>query len=97
MATATEAAAKTAPPTNRLIGPMPKIGIRPAIDGRRKGVRESLERQTLEMARSVARLLESRLRHSNGLPVECVIPPTCIGGVAEAARRRPSSSARASA
>jgi L-fucose isomerase len=86
MATATEAATKVAVPRNRLIGPMPKIGIRPAIDGRRKGVRESLEKQTLEMARSVARLLESKLRHSNGLGVECVVPPTCIGGVAEAAQ-----------
>jgi L-fucose isomerase len=65
---------------------MPKIGLRPAIDGRRKGVRESLERQTLDMAKGVARLLGSKLRHSNGLPVECVIPPTCIGGVAEAAQ-----------
>jgi L-fucose isomerase len=85
MATALEAAAKTAPSPNRLIGPMPKIGIRPAIDGRRKGVRESLEGQTLAMARSVAELLRSTLRHSNGLPVECVVPPTCIGGVAESA------------
>ena len=60
MATAAESATrKVAAPRNRLIGPMPRIGIRPAIDGRRKGVRESLERQTLEMARSVARLLES--------------------------------------
>jgi L-fucose isomerase len=49
-------------------------------------VRESLEQTTLEMARSVARLFGEKLRHSNGLPVECVIPPTCIGGVAEAAR-----------
>jgi L-fucose isomerase len=86
MATATDPAARTAPPKNRLIGPMPRIGIRPAIDGRRKGVRESLETQTLEMARSVAELLQSKLRHSNGLPVECVIPSTCIGGVAESAQ-----------
>jgi L-fucose isomerase len=86
MATSTESAIRTAAPHNRLIGPMPKVGIRPAIDGRRKGVRESLEQQTLEMARSVARRLESKLRHSNGLPVECVIPATCIGGVAEAAQ-----------
>ncbi len=86
MATATEAAAKTAPPKNRLIGPMPKIGIRPTIDGRMKGVRESLESQTLEMARSVAELLRSKLRHSNGTAVECVVPSTCIGGVAESAR-----------
>ena len=86
MATSTEAAIVSTPPRNRLIGPMPKIGIRPAIDGRRKGVRESLEHQTLEMAASVARLLQSRLRHANGLPVECVVPPACIGGVAEAAQ-----------
>jgi L-fucose isomerase len=86
MATATDATRATVAPTNRLIGPMPKIGIRPAIDGRRKGVRESLERQTLEMARRVGELLRSRLRHSNGLPVDCVVPPACIGGVAESAQ-----------
>ena len=85
MATATEPAARTATPKNRLIGPMPRIGIRPAIDGRMKGVRESLEGQTLTMARSVADLLQAKLRHSNGLPVECVIPTRCIGGVAESA------------
>lgn len=72
-------------PVNRLIGAMPKVGIRPAIDGRRKGVRESLEKTTMDMARAVARLIESTLRHSNGLPVECVIADSCIGGVAEAA------------
>src|SRR5512135_2954409 len=72
-------------PVNRLIGDMPKIGIRPVIDGRRKGVRESLENTTMAMAKSVAKLLESNLRHANGLPVECVIAETCIGGVAEAA------------
>jgi L-fucose isomerase len=65
---------------------MPKIGIRPAIDGRRRGVRESLETQTMAMAKSVAELLSRSLRHANGLPVECVIADTCIGGVAEAAR-----------
>ena len=64
---------------------MPKVGIRPAIDGRRKGVRESLEGQTMAMARSVANLITRNLRYSNGLPVECVIADTCIGGVAEAA------------
>jgi L-fucose isomerase len=74
-----------ASPRNRLIGGMPKIGIRPAIDGRRKGVRESLEDQTMAMARSLAAFLSSNLRHPNGLPVECVINDTCIGGVAEAA------------
>lgn len=72
-------------PVNRLIGDMPKVGIRPTIDGRRKGVRESLEKTTMTMAKSVARLIESTLRHSNGLPVECVIADRCIGGVAEAA------------
>jgi L-fucose isomerase len=72
-------------PANRLIGHMPKIGIRPAIDGRRRGVRESLEVQTMEMAKAVAQLLEKNLRHSNGLPVECVVANTTIGGVAEAA------------
>jgi len=65
---------------------MPKIGIRPAIDGRRKGVRESLEDQTMAMAKSAAEFLTGNLRHANGLPVECVIADTCIGGVAEAAQ-----------
>ncbi len=74
------------PPHNRLIGSMPKIGIRPTIDGRRQGVRESLEEQTMNMARNVAAFLSENLRHANGLPVECVIADTCIGGVAEAAQ-----------
>ena len=74
------------PPQNRLVGQMPKIGIRPAIDGRRRGVRESLEDQTMNMARAVADLLTKNLRHANGLPVECVIADTTIGGVAEAAQ-----------
>lgn len=73
-------------PHNRLIGDMPKIGIRPTIDGRRKGVRESLEDQTMALAQAVAAFLEGNLRHANGLPVECVIADTCIGGVAEAAQ-----------
>jgi L-fucose isomerase len=72
-------------PVNRLIGSMPKVGIRPTIDGRRQGVRESLEKTTMGMARNVAKLIESTLRHSNGLPVECVVADSCIGGVAEAA------------
>lgn len=72
-------------PYNRLRGAVPKIGIRPVIDGRRQGVRESLEGQTMQMARSAARLLSEKLRHANGLPVECVIADTPIGGVAEAA------------
>jgi L-fucose isomerase len=77
---------KTSLPQNRLVGDMPKIGIRPTIDGRRQGVRESLEDQTMALARAVAELLTRNLRHSNGLPVECVIADTCIGGVAEAAQ-----------
>lgn len=64
---------------------MPKVGIRPVIDGRRKGVRESLEKTTMGMAKAVARLVTARVRHANGLPVECVIADTCIGGAAEAA------------
>lgn len=70
----------------RLIGSMPKIGIRPTIDGRERGVRESLEAQTMSLAKRVAELLETKLRHPNGLPVECVIADTTIGGVAEAAK-----------
>ncbi|MCQ6560754.1 L-fucose isomerase [Paenibacillus mendelii] len=71
---------------NRLQGSLPKIGIRPIIDGRRGGIRESLEEGTMEMAKNAAAFLTGQLRHSNGLPVECVIADTCIGGVAEAAQ-----------
>jgi L-fucose/D-arabinose isomerase len=74
------------PPHNRLIGEMPKIGIRPTIDGRRKGVREALEEQTMNIARATSDFLTANLQHANGLPVECVIADTCIGGVAEAAQ-----------
>jgi L-fucose isomerase len=70
----------------RLIGTMPKIGIRPTIDGRRQGVRESLEDQTMALARAVAALLARSVRHANGEAVECVLADTCIGGVAEAAQ-----------
>ena len=69
----------------RLRGAIPKIGIRPTIDGRRKGVREALEDQTMNLAKLVAELLESNLKHPNGMPVECVIADSTIGGVAEAA------------
>ena len=72
-------------PHQRLQGSLPKIGIRPVIDGRRKGVRESLEKQTMQMAQNVAKFLSEHLRHANGLPVACVIPSACIGGAAEAA------------
>jgi L-fucose/D-arabinose isomerase len=71
--------------SNRLKGSLPKIGIRPTIDGRRKGVRESLEGQTMSMAKSAADFLSKNLKHSNGMGVECVIADTTIGGVAEAA------------
>ena len=66
-------------------GNLPKIGIRPTIDGRLGGVRESLEDQTMNQAKAVAALLSENLRYPNGKPVECVIADTCIGGVAEAA------------
>ena len=63
----------------RLIGQAPKVGIRPTIDGRLEGVRESLEEQTMLMARSAAALIESSLKHSDGSKVECVIADSCIG------------------
>lgn len=69
----------------KLIGALPKIGIRPCIDGRRLGVRESLEERTMGMARQTAELISSNLRYPSGEPVRCVIADTCIGGVAEAA------------
>ncbi len=72
-------------PTKRLHGNLPKIGIRPAIDGRLGGVRESLEEQTMAMARGAKRFFEENLRYPNGFPVECVIADTTIGRVAEAA------------
>jgi L-fucose/D-arabinose isomerase len=70
---------------NRLKGDLPKIGIRPAIDGRLGGVRESLENQVMNMAKSAAEFLTKNIKHPNGIPVECVIADSCIGGVAEAA------------
>ena len=72
-------------PVNRLRGSLPKIGIRPCIDGRRKGVREGLEELTMSLARAAAKFLSENLRHSCGLPVECVIADTTIGGFKEAA------------
>lgn len=76
---------KSNAPVNNLIGRMPRIGIRPCIDGRRNGIREALEDQTMNMAISAARLISENVRHANGLPVECIIADTCIGGVAESA------------
>ena len=72
---------------NRLEGAYPVIGIRPTIDGRRGElkVRESLEEQTMNMARSAAKLFEENLRYSNGEPVKVVIADTTIGRVGEAA------------
>ena len=72
-------------PVNRLCGSLPKIGIRPIIDGRRKGVREGLEDQTMGLAKAAKDFLEANLRYSCGLPVECVIADTTIGGFKEAA------------
>lgn len=72
---------------SRLIGDYPVIGIRPAIDGRRGAlkVRESLEDQTMNMAKAAAKLLEENLKYTNGEPVRVVIADTTIGRVAEAA------------
>ncbi|MCI8611289.1 MAG: L-fucose isomerase [Clostridiales bacterium] len=72
---------------NRLIGDYPVIGIRPTIDGRRGAlkVRESLEDQTMNMAKSAAKLFQENLRYSNGEPVKIVIADTTIGRVGEAA------------
>lgn len=70
---------------NRLIGRLPKIGIRPVIDGRERGVRESLEVQCMDMAKAAAKLISENLRFPSGEQVECVIADTTIGGVADAA------------
>ena len=63
----------------------PKVGIRPIIDGRQGGVRESLEDQTMNMAKAAAQLISSRLRYPDGSPVSCVIADSTIGRVPEAA------------
>lgn len=72
---------------SRLIGDYPVIGIRPTIDGRRGvlKVRESLEEQTMNMAKAAAELFTKNLRYSNGEPVKVIIADTTIGRVAEAA------------
>ena len=63
----------------------PKIGIRPVIDGRWGGIRESLEEHTMAMARSAKALIEENLRYPDGTPVQVIIADSTIGGGAEAA------------
>ena len=63
----------------------PKIGIRPTIDGRQGGVRESLEDKTMALAQAVANLISTNLKNGDGSPVECVIADSTIGRVAESA------------
>lgn len=63
----------------------PKIGIRPIIDGRLGGIRESLEETTMNMAKAVAKLYATELRYPDGTSVECIIADTTIGGIKEAA------------
>ncbi|MBP8960185.1 MAG: L-fucose isomerase [Bacteroidales bacterium] len=67
------------------MGDFPKVGIRPVIDGRMFGVRESLENQTMKMAQNAANLISSSLKYPDGSSVQCIIADTTIGGVAEAA------------
>ena len=73
--------------SNRYVGDYPVIGIRPTIDGRRGPlkVRESLEAQTMGMAKAAAALFRENLRYTNGEPVQVVLADTTIGRVAEAA------------
>jgi L-fucose isomerase len=70
----------------RFVGEWPRIGIRPAVDGRQHGVRESLDEQTRAMALRTADLIRDRLRYPDGTPVEVVVPDHNIGGVYEAAK-----------
>ncbi len=63
-----------------------RIGIRPVIDARMGGVRESLEDQTLNMARNLAKFLSENIKNNEGKPLECIVPDACIGGATEAAR-----------
>ena len=70
----------------RYVGDWPKVGIRPAVDGRQHGVRESLEEQTRAMALRTADLIRANLRYPDGTPVEVVVPEHNIGGVYEAAK-----------
>ncbi len=70
---------------NRYAIDLPKIGIRPCIDGRRNGVREGLEEQTMNMAKAAANLIQGNVRYPNGDAVEVILADTTIGGVREAA------------
>ena len=72
---------------NRLVGGYPVIGIRPTIDARQGvvTVRDCLEEQTMNMAKSAAKLFEENLKYSNGEPVKVVIADTTIGRVPESA------------
>ncbi|MFO8002418.1 MAG: L-fucose isomerase, partial [Marinilabilia sp.] len=72
--------------STRLIGKLPKVGIRPVIDGRERGVRESLEKQTMDLARAAENLIRENVHFPSGEEVECVISDTTIGGVSEAAK-----------
>jgi len=63
----------------------PKIGIRPTIDGRQGGVRESLEEKTMNLAKAVANLISTNLKNGDGSPVECIIADGTIGRVGESA------------
>lgn len=81
----TAAAQHRKPKSGRLQGENPKVGIRPTIDGRQGGVRESLEAQTMNMASNLASFITSTLKYSDGTPVQCVIADTTIGRVDEAA------------
>jgi len=76
---------KVQAPALRLKGGLPKIGIRPVIDARLGGVRESLEGPTMAMAKAAAKLISENLRHPSGHAVECVIADSTIGRVAETA------------
>jgi len=69
---------------NPILEDLPKVGIRPTIDGRLGGVRESLDKLTMAQAKRVAQLISKTLKYPNGKRVQCVVADTCIGGVAEA-------------
>ena len=64
----------------------PKIGIRPTIDGRWGGVRESLEKQTMGMAENAAKLISENVKYPDGTPVQCVVGCTTIGSGSASAR-----------